>query len=473
MLRRLPGWPPALLPAAAAAAFVLSGCALGPDYKEPASKAPAAFENAAGGSGEPQRDFWKRFDDAVLDGLVDDALKANHDIRIAMANLREARAIRREVDANAWPSVGASSSAQRQVIPQSQFPAPRDQRTHNAYDASVDATWEANLFGKFSRGSESAAASVSAAEAGVAAAQVSVTGEVARDYFYLRGLQLRLKLAHESLKNQESNLELVQARLNAGRGTELDVARAQAQAEGTRAAIPALEASIELERYRLAVLTGRVPTELAYLSAEAKPLPGLAPVDAIGTPATLLRRRPDIRVAERQLAAATANIGVAEADLFPTVTFSGLLGLNSTRPADLGTGQAFYYNLGGVIHWNILDFGRIRSRITQSEAKADAALAQYEKTVLQALEDTEGALVSLNRNQRRAESLFKAEQASEKAAGLARVRFEAGVTDFLSVLDAERQLLADRDNLAQAQTDAGTSLVAVYKALGGGWTAAR
>jgi outer membrane protein, multidrug efflux system len=265
----------------------------------------------------------------------------------------------------------------------------------------------------------------------------------------------------------------VQARVNAGRGTELDVARATAQAEDTRAAIPALEASIELERFRLAVLTGRAPSELAYLSAEAKPLPGLAPVDAIGTPASLLRRRPDIRVAERQLAGATANIGLAEADWFPTVTFSGLLGLNSTRPADLGTGQAFYYDLGGVIRWNILDFGRIRARIAQSEVKADSALALYEKTVLLALEETEGALVSFSRNQRRAESLFKAEQASEKAAGLARVRFEAGVTDFLAVLDAERQLLADRDNLAQAQTDAGTSLVAIYKALGGGWTAAQ
>jgi multidrug efflux system outer membrane protein len=456
-----------------AALLATGGCALGPDYKEPPTKAPAAFENTVGDGQEPPREFWKRFEDPVLDGLVDDALKANHDIRIAVASLREARAIRREVDANAWPTVDLSTSARRQVIPESQFSAPRDQRTHNAYDASVDASWEANLFGKFSRGSESAAASVSAAEAGVAAAQVSVTGEVAINYFQLRGLQLRLKLAQESLKNQESNLQLVQGRLGAGRGTELDTTRAQAQVESTRAAIPALEASIEVARYRLAVLTGRAPTELAALSAQAQPLPGIAPVEGIGTPASLLRRRPDIRVAERRLAAATANIGVAEADLFPTVTFSGLLGLNATSPAGLGTGQAFYYNLGGLINWNVLDFGRVRARITQSEAKTESALAQYEKTVLSALEETEGALVTFNRNQRRTDSLYKAAQASNRAAELARLRFEAGVTDFLVVLDAERQLLNDRDSLAQAQTDAGTSLVSVYKALGGGWTAAQ
>jgi multidrug efflux system outer membrane protein len=285
----------------------------------------------------------------------------------------------------------------------------------------------------------------------------------------LRGQQLRLQIAHESLQNQQANLDLVQARLDAGRGTELDTTRAQSQVENTRAVVPVLEAGIELSRYRLAVLTGRAPTELAALSEEPQPLPGLKPVNGIGSPSTLLRRRPDIRVAERQLAAATADIGASKADLFPSVSITGLLGLNALHPGGLNSGQAYYYNLGGSIAWTLLDFGRIRSRIRQNEARTDAALAQYEKTVLTALEETEGALISFNRNQRRAESLFKAAHASEQAAKLARTRFEAGVTDFLTVLEAERQLLADREGLAQAQTDAGTSLVAVYKALGGSW----
>ena len=453
--------------------LAVSGCALGPDYKVPASRAGEAFENSSGNTSEPPREFWRRFDDPILNGLVDDALKANHDIRIAVANLREARAIQRGVDADAYPSFGTTFDGQRRVIPQTSFPGGRSARTGNVFDASVDANWEVNLFGRFTRGSESAAASVSAAQAGVAAAQVSVSGEVARNYFQLRGLQMRLQLAQQSLQNQQSNLELVQARLDAGRGTELDTTRAQAQVEDTRAAIPALETGIELARYRLAVLTGRLPSELAWLSSQAQALPGLAPVDGIGTPATLLRRRPDIRVAERQLAAATANIGVAEADLFPTVSINGLLGLNAATLGALSSANAYYYNLGASIAWTLFDFGRIRSRIVQSEARSDAALAQYEKTVLTALEETEGALVSFNRNQRRAESLYRAARASEKAAELARRRFEAGVTDFLIVLDAERQLLNDRDGLAQAQTDAGTSLVAVYKALGGGWSAAQ
>jgi multidrug efflux system outer membrane protein len=451
-------------------AAALSGCALGPDYHTPPSKLAADFENTTGNQQDPPREFWRRFDDPILDGLVDDAIKANHDIRIAVANLQQARAAQLGIDAQAYPQVGVDASAARQIIPQTSAPGfSRQQRTGNVFNTALDANWELNLFGRYTRQSESAAATVSAAQAGVAAAQVSVTAEVARNYFELRGEQLRLEIAHQSLQNQQANLDLVQARLDAGRGTELDTTRAQAQVESTRAQIPVLEAQIELSRYRLAVLTGRPPTELSELSSQAKALPGLKPVEGIGTPAALLQRRPDIRVAERQLAAATADIGASKADLFPSVSITGLLGLNAMTAGGLNSGQAYYYNLGASMAWTVLDFGRIRSRIRQNEARADGALAQYEKTVLTALEETEGALITFNRNQRRAESLFKAARASEQAAKLARTRFEAGVTDFLTVLDAERQLLADRDGLAQAQTDAGTSLIAVYKALGGSW----
>jgi len=451
-------------------AALLAGCALGPEYRTPPSKLAADFENASGNQQEPPREFWRRFDDPVLNGLMDDAIKANHDIRIAVANLQAARAVQRGVDAQAWPSVGSNVSATREVIPQSFAPGVSvNRRKLNDYDTSIDANWELNLFGRYTRASQSAAASVSAAQAGVAAAQVSVTAEVARNYFELRGQQLRLQIAQQSLQNQQANLDLVQARLDAGRGTELDTTRAQSQVENTRAVVPALQAAIERSRYRLAVLTGRAPTELSFLASDAQALPGIKPVDGIGTPAALLRRRPDIQIAERQLAAATADIGASKADLFPSVSITGLLGLNALTPGALNSGQAYYYNLGASIAWTLLDFGRIRSRISQNEARADAALALYEKTVLTALEETEGALITFDRDQRRAESLFKAAHASEQAAKLARARFEAGVTDFLNVLDAERQLLADRDGLAQAQTDAGTSLIAVYKALGGGW----
>ena len=312
---------------AALAALLIGACAVGPDYRTPPMNLPQRFENSDGAGAQVPREFWRRFDDPVLDRLVEDAIGANHDIRIAVANLQQARAARRGIDAQADPTVGVAASGARIVIPQTQAPGfSRSQRTLNSYDTSLDANWELGLFGRFSRASESAAASVSAAQAGVAAAQVSVTAEVARNYFELRGQQLRLQIARQSLRNQQANLDLVQARLEAGRGTELDTSRAEAQVQTTRAAIPALQAGIELSRYRLAVLTGRAPTELAFLSSEPGALPGLKPVQGVGTPAALLQRRPDIRVAERQLAAATADIGAAKADLFPTCRSPGCWG---------------------------------------------------------------------------------------------------------------------------------------------------
>ena len=244
-------------PLAALVTAVLAGCALGPDYRQPEMKLTADFENATGDHVvEPPREFWRRFDDPILNGLVDDAIKANHDIRIAVANLQQARAIQLGVDAQAYPQVDARASGTRAITPQtftsSSAPGlPRDQRTGNVFDTSAVANWELNLFGRFTRQSESAAASVSAAEAGVAAAQVSVTAEVARNYFELRGQQLRLQIAHQSLQNQQANLDLVQARLDAGRGTELDTTRAQAQLESTRATIPSACANCAVTALRL------------------------------------------------------------------------------------------------------------------------------------------------------------------------------------------------------------------------------
>lgn len=443
---------------------------MGPDYHSPDLKLSENFAAKNFSAQEPQRDFWHAFNDPILNELVDQALGANHDVKIAIANLREARAVLQGVDANALPSVNASLGAERTVLPQTQAPGSRKERTQNIYTAGVDFNWEISFFGRYSRASESATASVSASAAGIQAAQVSVTAEVARNYFELRGAQSQYQLLLEIIDNLGSVQQLIEAQERYGATSSLEVLRARNLLETTQAQLPMIERDIQLRMYRLAVLTAQQPNALTERLSSYQPLPGLSPVSDIGSPASLLRRRPDVVAAERNLAAATAQIGVAKADWFPDVILSGLLGLNAGKLSLLTKSEAFRYDLGGTIRWNILDFGRIRSRINQSEARTEAALAQYEKTVLLALEETEGALVTYTQSQRQTERLYRASEAATEAARLARARFEAGASDFLNLLDAERQRISSQTQLLQAQTQSASSLVAVYKALGGGWT---
>jgi multidrug efflux system outer membrane protein len=299
--------------------------------------------------------------------------------------------------------------------------------------------------------------------------QVTVTAEVARNYFVLRGLQEQLAVATRNADNQTQTLRVTQARLEAGRGTELDSARAEAQLKTTLASIPLLESSTATTIYRLSVLTGRLPDALTADLQVAEPLRDLPSLNAVGDPATLLRRRPDIRVAERSLAASTARIGVAIGDLFPKVTFTGSVGYNAATFGGLGKRGSDTYSVGPAISWAAFDLGRVGARIKIAHAQADADLAAYEASVLGALEETEGALLTYGRAQSRRELLTQAANASERAADLARQRFQGGLTDFVNVLDAEREALAVEDSLAQSRTQTATALVAVYKALGGGW----
>jgi outer membrane protein, multidrug efflux system len=452
----------------------LSGCAaVGPKYAPPQSNVSPAFANAIASAQEPPTEFWKAFNDTTLDRLIADGLSANSDVRIAVANLKEARANRQSIDAAALPGIGASASATRSVNPQTQAPGSRSERTGNSLSAGVDANWEVNFFGRVDRARDEAAAFVDAAEAGIHAAQVVVAGEIARNYFELRGLQNQLALTRETLTNQQETLKIVEARLEAGRGTALDTARANALLANVRANVPALEAAIGRAAYRIAVLSGKSPAATRALIDAPQPLPSMTAVNGIGTPETLLRRRPDIRVAERQIAAAVARVGFLHTDLFPKVNINGLLGLNAATVSGLVEGAAFRYSLGASIAYNLFDFGLVRTRIAAADARAEAALITYEKTVLLALEETEAALLQYSRNAKQTEALFDAARNSEQAAKLARVRFDAGYTDFLAVLDAERQLIADQNALAQSQTASATSLIGVYKALGGGWQTAK
>lgn len=450
----------------------LSGCAVGPDYEQPKIAVDAQFANAAGFSeSDVQANFWTLFNEPVLDDLVRAALLANKDLEQARANLAASRAARRIVGFDSYPTVTARASRLHILQSQNQQPLlTRDQREFDDADAGFDAAWELDLFGRVRRGREAARADEQAAAAELHNVQVTVTAEVARNYFVLRGLQEQLDVATRNATNQQQTLELTQVRLDAGRGTELDRSRAEAQLKTTLASIPPLRASIATTSYRLSVLTGRLPNALSSTLIGSQPLPALPEINAISSPDALLRRRPDIRSAERNLAAATARVGIAVGDLFPRVTFIGSIGYNSAKVGDLVKSQTDTYSYGPSISWAAFDLGRVRARIDVAKAQTQAALAAYESAVLTALEETEGALVTYGYARSRRATLEEAAAASSKAANLARQRFEGGLADFLNVLDAERDALSVQDSLAQSRTQTATSLVAVYKALGGGWT---
>ena len=350
-------------------------------------------------------------------------------------------------------------------------------REQDFYDSGFDAFWELDFFGRVRRAVEASTAQMQSAEANVYATQVSVTAEVARNYFELRGAQQQLAVARRNADNQGETVRITTARLDAGRGTQLDASRAQAQLSATLATIPDLEAAVTRSMLRLGVLTGQAPEALLPQLSSARPLPTLPVAHDIGTPELLLRRRPDIRVAERNLAAATAQIGIAVGDLFPRITFLGRWGYDAVSSSDLGNAGTESFSFGPSISWAAFDLGRVRQRIQQREAAAEGALAKYEQTVMQALEETDASLTAYSKAIVKQQHLQASASASLEAAKLARARYENGVADFLQVLDAERSALAAEDQLARSETQTATALLATYKALGGGFrpltTAAR
>ena len=452
----------------------LTGCAVGPNYVKPATPVTTQFAGTAEGTysgSEAQGDFWTQFRDPTLDRLVDQALIANHDLRIALGHLMEARADRRQAQFDLVPTVTASGGYTKERFPAVDSPT-GEPLTQRYYDAGFDAFWELDFFGGVRRGIEARTAQMEGAEASLHDAQVSVTAEVARTYFELRGEQARFAVAWRNVENQRATLQLTQARLDAGRSTELDTARAQAQLSATLSTLGPIEASIARSIHRLGVLTGQQPGALRELLSVPQELPELPQLTGVGDPAGLLRRRPDIRVAERQLASSTALVGVAIADLFPKVTFTGNFSYAAAEPGQLGTSASRAYTIAPGISWAAFDLGRVRAEVAGSRARADVALAAYEQTVLRALEDTENALITHARTRQSLADAAAAAAASQTAARIARIRYEGGMVDFLDVLDAERTQLLDEDRLAQSRTDAATSLIALYKALGGAWQGA-
>jgi NodT family efflux transporter outer membrane factor (OMF) lipoprotein len=503
-------------------AALMPGCMTGPDYKKPNVSVPEKWsEPLEGGAkdGPAQlAQWWKFFGDSTLDALIARAIQSNFDLRTAEARIREARASQRMTEAGLWPQLNASGSYTRTeskkapsatgnansvtisplgvsvtgtqtgpsgltimenrnlsagggssltiTSPQSSS-APK--RQNDLFQAGFDATWELDVFGGTRREKEAAKASTEAAEENRRDVLVTLAAEVARNYFGLRSSQDVLEIVNANIRLQKETLELVRARFQAGLTNELDVKTAEAQLATTQSSAPALETSIRYSIHRLGVLLGREPGALLEELTPRALLPAVPAGIPVGIPSDLLRRRPDVRRAERELAGATARIGVATADLFPKFSLTGSLTRQGNALDGLNLGANQMWSIGPGIMWPVFDAGRIRANIRVQNARQEQALASYEKAVMTSLEDVENALVAFAKEQTRLASLSEAVDANRQALDIANELYKKGIVSFLSVLDAERTLFAAEQQRTQSKAAILTDLVSLYKALGGGW----
>ena len=473
---------------ALAGLLLLAACAArGPDYEPPQIAVPVAWAQAAAigsaaggrdaaadsrsrnpeGSVQPGADaglaaWWRHFGDPLLDGLVDHALRHSPDLRSAFARLEQARAQRGLAAAGLAPAVSAGASARESAARGSDFTS--------SFGVGLDAGWEIDLFGRLRRALEAADADLQASAASLATVQASLAAEVALAYVEVRALQARLDVAQRNLASQEETLQLTRWRAQAGLVGSLDVEQAAAGVGQTRAQVPALRASLGQARHRLAVLTGQVPSALdARLEAFA-PMPAAPFAVALAIPAEVLGQRPDVRAAERALAAETARVGQAEAARYPGLSLSASIGLEALSLGGLGAAGSTVRSLAASLAGSVFDAGRLRRQVELRSAVQAQALAAYEATVLSALEEVENALLAVARDRDRRAALEAAAQAARNAALLARQRYAAGLVDFQSVLDSARTVLSIEDGLVASQAEGAASIVRLYKALGGGWS---
>ena len=473
--------------------LALYGCASAPGYQSPAVRAPASFR-AIGDSSDRSRstpyvrtktgetstapadrpaasislDYWERLGDTTLSRLIGDVQRANLDVQAARARASAAHSDKVRAALDLTPSATLAGGYTRQRLSSASFPSVSgvfpDQ---NVWDAGVVASWDLDIFGRIRQNVQAQGALVGVAEEDLRGAQVTLTAELARAYFELRGSQEQLEVARHSAENQQRTVELTRERLTAGRGSSFDVERAQAQLSSTLATIPAREAEVAAAQYRIGTLIGRSPTEVAGELEQAAPVPPLPDLTTIGNPADVVRYRPDVAAAERQTAAQGALVGVAKASYLPRLTLGATAGYTAPDFNSVGNQATTRYVIGPVITWPALNLGRVKAEVDAAAAREDAARAQYNRVVLAAMEDLETTLVRYRSARQALERLAEASAASDRAAQLARLRFREGMTDLLQVLDAERTLLFAQDRLAQGRVDAGTAYAALYRAVGG------
>lgn len=449
-----------------AAAALLAGCAVGPDYAPPSAAAlsvPDQYhytdKNGAPQSPAQLATWWQVFNDPILSELVNQAITQNLDIAVAVSRLRQARESVIQARSDRLPTITGSADAGRN------FTSPGQDR--NSFSLGGNAAWEADLFGGISRNIEAARADAQGASYDLASVRISIIAEVATNYIQARLAQQRLANARENLRYADENLEIARWRVQAGLASSLDSEQARTQRAQVAATIPTLETNFAAASNRLAVLTGQAPGALAATLDPDKPIPTPPQAVAVGIPADTLRQRPDIRGAERSLAAATARIGVAEAQLYPGLRLTGNIGTSALTAG--GLFDVVTAGLFSSLTQTIFDGGRLRSQVRSQRAVTEGALSTYRQTVLTALEDVENGLVSLQSSQARHTQFLEAFDAANNTAILARSQYRAGLTDFQTLLTSEQALINARDGLATSLGDEALSVVQLYRALGGGW----
>jgi multidrug efflux system outer membrane protein len=460
--------------ALAIAATLLAGCTVGPSYVRPEHELPAQFDQAeAQAAAAPvQTQVWGAFREPELDALIARALEANTTIAQAAARFEETRALRGLSLFSWFPTVTAAADAERSE-PSGRDPfLPDDQGRTDTYDAGFDASWEIDLFGSLRNQNQAIRRRTQADAAELAQARLSIVAETAQSFFALRGAHARVRLTRRNVESLGETVDLVTTLEEHGRSTALDVARISAQRSSLAAQLANLEAEVVRHEQRLAALTAQ---PVAALRAQLDPqaaLPALPAMVTVGTPLDWLQRRPDVRAAERRLAAAYADVGTETAEFFPKLTLLGGFGWTAQTFGDLGSSASERWRWGPSLSWSFLDFGRVRQRVRAAEARADGAAAAFEETVLRALEETENALAGYRAANRAAIELDEAAAAAGEAARLAKLRFDAGADDALSLLDAERSRIDFETRAVEAGVARATSLAALYKALAGDFAAA-
>lgn len=460
----------------------LSGCKVGPDYKgPPETTSPADFAAVPTGAVPDVKSvpapgdvelagWWKQLGDPQLDSLIEKALVGNLDLQLAQARVKEARAARGIVVADWFPAVGAGGNYQRSRNSNNiGFVGPNPSGGTDLYTAGFDASWEIDFWGKTARGVEAADAIIGQTIESRRDVMISLLAEVASNYVALRGQQERLSVTENAVKAQQDSLRLTESRFRAGLVGELDVSQAKAQLENRTAQLFPIKTEIERAINRLGVLLGKPPRTFAEeLSPRAK-LPNAPALVNVGIPSELLKRRPDIRAAERSLASQTARIGVATADLYPSFSITAAFGLQSNQFGSFWNMSSRYWNVVPGVSWPILDWGKIRSNIQVADARAEQAMIIYEQTVLGSFEDVESSLLQMVSEQQRYGALTRSVEASARAVQLAEDLYQTGNVDFRTVLDNQLILFTAQDQAVISQTLTLTSMISLYKSLGGGW----
>lgn len=467
-----------LIPAVLVMAALGGGCAVKTNVRKVVVEPPQTWSSPTAEGVTTRttelKGWWKEFHDAKLDALIDEAIASNFDVKIADARLRESRAAAGVADAAKYPSVGTSGSVQRIRGGISRGGSgfsniPGLSSEAGVFQAGFDASWELDLFGGVRATANAARADAVASEESRRDVLVTVLADVARNYVELRGTQRRLDVLTRNIASQRDTLELTKVRAKAGLATDLDVTRAAALLEMTEATVPQLEAEASASIFRLGVLLGKQPGALKPELEATTPIPAAPPEIPIGLPSELLKRRPDIRRAEVEIAAATARVGAAKAEYFPKFSLTGAVGRQANDVGGLTLGAGNFFAVGPSVRLPIFTAGRIRSQVQVRDAQAEQVVLRYEQSILRACGDVETSLTNYVRERERNRKLVAAVADSRRAVELADELYKRGLSDFLSVLDAQRAQLANEDQLAQSDERVTTSVIALYKALGGGW----